>query len=282
MSFAQQLALGVVIPAAVAVLVTAVGVWRRSGWAVALSVALGYVAGHLFIRGVPPFPPIEVEDWLPIVAVVTFLAGVIDVSWSLPRLARRLIRLGLSVATVLLLARPMIANVWPTTAEAAVWVAGLVAAMVAVWSIVDGTVSREHGSIVPFVLGLTMAGLAVVQGLSSSLVLARMSGAAAITIAPLAFVAWRWPNDRQVRGALPVVIVLFAGLIMAGFFYSEVPRGSALILALAPLSVALTRVGRRHWIGMTLAVVVASTAVGVSLGIAVVTATPEPTAEEAY
>jgi hypothetical protein len=279
MSFTLQLTLGVVIPAAVAVLATAVGVWRRWAWAGALGVAIGYIAGHLFIRGVPPFPPIEVEDWLPILAVVTSLAGVIDVSWTLPRFARRLIRLGLTVATVLLLARPMIANVWPTTAEAAAWIAGLVAAMVAVWSIVDGTVAREHGSIVPFVLGFTMAGLAVVQGLSSSLVLARMSGAAAITIAPLAFVARRWPNDRRVRGALPVVIVLFAGLIMAGFFYSEVSRGSALILALAPLSVALTRVGRRHWIGGLLAVVVGLAAVGAAVGIAVATATPEPSAE---
>ena len=100
----------------------------------------------------------------------------------------------------------------------------------------------------------------MVQGLSSSLVLARLSGAAAITIAPLAFVTWRWPREGLVRGALPVMMVLFYGTLMAGFFYSEVPRGSALARPVAVGGGVLAGWEKVRWIGVVLTIAVAVSA----------------------
>ncbi len=152
--------------------------------------------------------------------------------------------------------------------------------MIAIWAVVDMTATRNPGPSVPFVLGLSTAALAIVQGLSSSIILARLSGAAAITIAPLAFVAWRWPSERLVRGALPVVLMLFFGTLLTGFYYSEVPRGSALILAASPLAVIFSLVGKRRWIGAILAVVVALTCAGGAVGLSVAMATPGTSADE--
>jgi hypothetical protein len=266
-------------------------------------VAVGYIAAHLFIRGPIPFPPIDVVDWLPILAVVGSTAGFLKsasrMEWkfrvavaesSTPQAVparelwrrrlrhshpmRELISLAISLATVFLITRPMIRNVW-STGETVAWLSGLIVAMTVFEAIVDTTVSRNPGSIVPFVLGLVTAALAVVQGLSSSLLLARLDGAAAITIAPLAFVAWRWPREGLVRGALPVILVLFYATLMAGFFYSEISRGSALVLALSPLAVAFSLVEQRHRIGVVLAVAVAVSCAGAAVGIAIATATPE-------
>jgi len=273
MSLVEQLALGVFLPAAVASLVMAVGIWRRSAWAGALGVAAGYVAGHLFVQGMPRQPPIAAEDWLPTLAVLGVTVAFIDTSGPASKFGRWMVGLATVVATVLLLTNPMIVHFWSTGVTAG-WLTGLIVGMSMIWAMVDATASRNPGPLVPLILGLLTAALAVVQGLSSSILLARLSGAAAVTIVPLTFVTWRWPNARMVRGVLPVILVLYCGTLMAGFFYSNVSRGSALILALAPASLVLTRVGRQRRVGVGLAVVVAWAGAVSAVGIAVVTATP--------
>jgi hypothetical protein len=279
MPFEQQLLLGVVIPAVVASLVMAVGVWRLWAWGGVLGVAIGYLAGQLFVRGIPRRPPVEAVDWLPPLVLLAMQWACLEASSPMSRVGRRLVEVAVLAATVLLLSAPMIGNVW-TRVEAVAWLAGLVVGIGAIGSVVDASAERDSGPIVPFVLGLLTAALAVVQVLSSSILLARLSGAAAITIAPLAFVAWRWPRKGLVRAALPVILVLFYGTLLVGFFYSEISRGSALVLALSPLATAFSLVGKRRWVGMVLAVVVAVSCVGAAVGIAVATATPEPAAVE--
>jgi hypothetical protein len=268
-SFEHRLLLGIAFPAMVAAVVMAVGVWRRRAWAGALGVAAGYVAGHLFIQGLPHQPPIAAEDWLPALAFLAAVVGWIDANANPPKRARWLIRLLTVMAMVLLLTRPMIRYAW-TTIQTVAWLAGMIAAMAAIWAAVDTTARRRPGPLVPLILGTVTAALAVVQALSSSIVLARFSGAAAVSVVPLALLAWRRPKEGLVLGALPVMLVLFYGTLMAGFFYSEVSRGSALLLALSPLSARLSDGGKRPWIGAVLA---AASIVG-ALGIAVTTATP--------
>jgi hypothetical protein len=269
MSIARQLALGVAIPAMVAAVVMAIGFRRRRATAGALGVAAGYVAGHLFVQGMPRQPPIAAEDWLPALAFLAAAVGLVDANANPPKVARWLIRLATVAAMVLLLTRPMVRYAW-TTIEAAAWLAGMIAGVAAIWTVVDATARRRPGPLVPLILGTVTAALAVVQAFSSSIVLARFSGAAAVSVVPLAFLAWRRPKEGLVLGALPVILVLFYGTLLAGFFYSEVSRGSALLLALSPLSARFSGGGKRPWIGAVLA----AACIGGALGIAVTTATP--------
>ena len=104
MPFEQQFLLGVAIPAAVASLVMATGAWRHWAWFGALGVAAGYFAGHLFIRGfLDHGPPVNAEDWLPILAVFATTVAYMDSARLLSKPARWRIGLTITFGTVLLL-----------------------------------------------------------------------------------------------------------------------------------------------------------------------------------
>jgi hypothetical protein len=216
-----------------------------------LAIAVGYAVGHAFIVGWPPLPPPESSGWLPYL-------GLAAVACGLPPAGRPIAawigRIALTATTFGLILHPLVASSWKP-AEAAAWLGGGAALMLASWASLDGLARRLPTAAVLLILLPIAASTVVVIFYSASLIVsllafglsAALAGALLVSIgdppgskpsaAEMALADLDKPSDGPARlagGAVAVATVLLFGLWLMGTFYAEVPYPSALLLASAP------------------------------------------------
>jgi hypothetical protein len=218
-------------------------------WGLPLALGIGYALGHagasewLTSGELPPIPPLNATDWLPWLALVAMIVGLVEALWPSPAWARWENRLLLTVATLWLLIGPIYRSLWePEQWKGAVWVCGLGAGILVFWGVLEGlSCRRGRGMLLP--LAVLAGGTAAALVLSRFLVL----GECAIGLAGALGAAWLvsrwWVELSPSGGGVPVVALLLAGLILGGFFYAELPAPSALLLAVAPLALLVDRLG---------------------------------------
>jgi hypothetical protein len=95
----------------------------------------------------------------------------------------------------------------------------------------------------PLVLLVPSAGLALVMILSHAAQLAALSGGFAAVLGGLWLVSWANRRMNLARGAIPPFATAFGGLLLGGTLYSDVPKTSAVVLAVAPLLSMVDRMG---------------------------------------
>lgn len=236
LSIVVPLLLGVALPAAVAAAVLLV-VGRRGGpcerasggcWGGAVAIGAGYLAGHVLVMGRPTFPPPEVTAWLFYLTWPVMGAAVVK-----GRRTRWAVRAAVSGAAVWLLLRPIARHSWGM-GECVLGLGGLFAAMLVFWSQMEGLAHRAKGVSLPLSLFVAVAGAGAVLLLSGSVVLSRLCGALSAALAAAALVAWRRPGVSLAGGGVSVVAVLFASLLICGYFYVQASATSVILLALAP------------------------------------------------
>jgi hypothetical protein len=236
----EQMLLGVVLPAAVALAVFVLArTWRRDSLGrigTVLAIGGGYLAGHLALRGWPPFPPAESTQWLVfLVLLVTFL-GAVDVTSRVPDWVRWAVRAAVSLAVPCLLLQPLVDHAW-SPAVAMQWISLTALAIFASWSFLDWLASRTHGATLPLVLLIVSVGTSLVLLFSGSASLGQLAGVLAATMGVSLLLAFLRPGFSLGHGAVPVAMVLLAGLWINGKFYAEVPTASAAMLILAPAAI---------------------------------------------
>ncbi len=228
---------GVLIPALVAAV--ALGLSRRRGFAS----GVGYLAGHLLIRGWPPFPPLETTDWPLSLALAAMV-----VSWREPirRPIRAILHLIFTGAVLFLTLRPLIGHTW-TFRQSVAWLGGLSLALLVLWEALDTLADSPASAALPPTLALIGTALGLSIALSGSLVLGRLTLALGASLAAVA-VGGRWLDRKRVHGGLTVAFVLLVSLGLNGFFYAELPITTALLFSVAPLTCAVGRLERlqRH------------------------------------
>jgi hypothetical protein len=229
-----------------AALVAALVLWIGGRRGCALALGMGYALGHAAVRGwlgvapVPiPVPPVDVIDWLPWLALAAGCWGLIEGN---SRRWRWLGRLVLTGAVLGLVLGPLARNggSWPVLA--ARWV-GLGAGVLWVWGLLDARDERLAGGSLLTVLAMVAGGSSLTLALSGSLVLGELAGVLTAAVVALRFGLGRDPGSTAARGLMAVVVVVLAGLLLAGRFYSETPTSAALVLAVAPLAAWIDRPG---------------------------------------
>jgi hypothetical protein len=212
----------------------------RGRWGPAFALGLGYALGHAAVREWitpptwPPFPPLDAPDWAAWLALAAMVLGVLDATWPSPAWARWENRLIVSAVTVWLIVRSQYEGLWATR-DGARSLGAMVAGVYLLWSVLDG-LSARAGRATIFPLVILTAGTSVVLVLSRSLVLGEYGAALTVALA-VAWVASRWKARLTLaRGGVPIVSVVLAALLLSGYFYAELSRRNALLLASAPLT----------------------------------------------
>lgn len=233
-------------------------------WGAAVGVGLGYILGHAVMSewhsgtrladtwrdlqtwtragGAFPLSAGNGWDWLPWIAAIATLIGVLDGGWPAPRWSRWQNRLLLAVLLMWLVFSPLVGGLW-TAEHGAAWMIGLGSATFAFATVLDIRAERL-GPAMPLVLMVPAIGMAAAQHFSeSSYLFTILSGALAATTGALWVVSWFSPRMNLARATIPIYAVVYAGLAIGGMFYGGLPKTSGLALAVAPLASFIDRVG---------------------------------------
>lgn len=240
---------GLAVPAALSLAIAVVTGWlsrrvlsgRPSAWGLALALGVGYGAGHLAIRGVPPIPPLETTDWLLPIAAIGMAAGLIDGLVKLPRFVRGMGAAALSLLTVWLIVRPMLQS----GVEGAVgWVvvACIVVAILLFWAGLEAFAGRVPAWLLLADMGVVtaVAGFAIVW--TGSLIQGRLAGSLGAAIAGALVSTAILRGSSLARGGLPVFALLLPALMLDARFYAGLPSACVALLGFAPLGLWVVRI----------------------------------------
>jgi hypothetical protein len=240
LAFFRPLLIGLAAAAAVSCLVVVTG-WllrRRApgGWAGAVGVAGGYVAGQAAALGWPPFPPLAAAEKLFFLTVAVGVLGALAAPRPRPVVLRATLHGVLLIAAWVLLLLPLVRSAWGWD-EAAGWLLGLGAAGFVFWLSLEAMSVPPAGVLSGLTLPVVALGTAVVLHWSGSDKLAQLGLVLAAALGP-GVVGGRLLPDR---GAATVVAVVLPGLWLIGLFYSEAPWLALVLLAVAPAATLLSR-----------------------------------------
>ncbi len=247
----EQVLLGVLMPAVVAGVLLALA-WKPwtdgtkgvfgGFWGGAVAIGVAYLAAHLGLVGLPDLVPTEALDWMPYMALLAVLVGVIEGRTYSSKWLRWLLRAAASFATLYFVLGFMVENYWEGT-SAFIWLGTLTLLTLEIISVFDRLADRYPGALVPVAMMLTAAVGALVVGLTGSARVAQLLGALAAAGGAALVVAWWHGALRVSRGAATVFTVIFAGLLAFGYMSTaDVPGWSELLdhrHSLAVLLVAL-------------------------------------------
>ena len=208
--------------------------WGANRWADAVALGMGYAGGHIVTAGWPAFPPSEATQWLPYFALAAMFLGVIDAVLRPPGPLRMLIWMLCCMGFLRLLLSAKFQYGW-SLAQGLLWVAGLAAGMLALAIFLDAAVRRDRSISTPLVLTIVAGGTSAALMLSGSMLLGQLAMALAAALGAILAVTFLLPKAIGGSGIVPVGVVSLACLWLSGYFYSELPLASALLLAVASL-----------------------------------------------
>ena len=222
----------------------------RGRWGVAVGLALGYFAGHVGILGWPGFPTLESKEWVAWLAPAAALLAIVETSRNPPKWATWAIRAAFVAVGLGLVLRSKVENGW-TALEASAWLGGLEAVVLASWWNLEAQAERLSGPgwVVP--MGLVSVGWAAVQALGGGASTGQLDGVLAATLLGALPTVGLRPGLALSKGGPAVALTVLVGLGLTGYFYSEVPAGSATLLTVAPWAPWVDRIGfirrRSYW-----------------------------------
>jgi hypothetical protein len=250
--------------------------WRTSlarlagEWRGALALAIGLLTIHVYVLGLPAFPPAESIDKIFYVALIAVGYGIIDEPRRVPGSMRLLSRFCLTVSVAIFLVQPQLKTAGWSTLESAAWIGGLALAAFGEWSAVDGLVARSKLSALIVLAGMGL-GTAVVAAVSASVKLGLLASALAgsfLAYFPLRLL--RRPPALD-RSAATLLVVATATLWIIGYFFCEVTATCPILLAITPWPVLLMEARPRPtgWRRKVLALALASVPVAAACYLAI-------------
>lgn len=244
--------------------------WRRAPAWLGLVIAVSYALSHWGLRGWQGFPPGDVHDWMPFIALSSALllacASCVGNGWW-QAVMRVLLTCG---AVAVLLSRRF--PVWTPT-DIALWIGGLGLA----WALVLIAWERGARAATP---GVAVAGLLLVALWSSlallifgSIAHGQFAGMIAAALGAVMVLIWWRPSWWSDTGVATVAGLVLPGLWVLGLFYFSpaLPYWVPPVLALAGCTPWLVTIpalrGRSPWQRL-LVVVLVSTALAAPVLIA--------------
>ena len=97
----------------------------------------------------------------------------------------------------------------------------------------DAAVRRDRSISSPLILTIVASGTGAALMLSGSMLLGQLAMILAAALGAILAAAFLLPRAVEGRGVVPVAVAMLASLWLSGYFYSELPIASALLLAAA-------------------------------------------------
>jgi hypothetical protein len=263
---------GVALPALIAGGATLL--LRRFAWGAGFACALGFVAAWLAVSGWPTLPPRDVTQWLPLLAVLAAVVGIVESATRLHtglRWVVRVVAIAIALATQV---APLFPATW-TAATGAFWISGFSVLWIVGWLCLEQLTSRIGRSWSAFVLMALGACTSVACGLSSSAAIAQTGGMLTAALGGL-WVATLFARNLDWKvSVLPVAAILLPALLVNAGCYAELRPVTAVLLVLAPaggwLAAFVLRDSRhRDWVAAAVTILLGAGAVAA----AIVTSSP--------
>ena len=115
------------------------------------------------------------------------------------------------------------------------WIAGLATAMLVLTSFLDRAAQRDASISLPLILAIVAGGTGLALMLSGSMLLGQLALVLAGAFGAIVIVGTLLPNAINGRGIAPVSATLLCGLWLSGYFFSELPSVSGLLLLVSPI-----------------------------------------------
>ena len=230
MFLVRQLLPGILVALLVSGVLTIVGrLWKANSWADAIAVAAGYAAGHTVTAGWPAFPPIEATQWLPYLGIAVTILAVFDTLLRPPSSVRAILWFLCCAGILSLLLTSKLRYGWSLFAGV-LWIAGLAAAMLVLTSFLDRAAQRDASISLPLIVAIVAGGTGLALMLSGSMLLGQLALVLAGAFGAIVLVGALLPNTINGRAIAPVSATLLCGLWLSGYFFSELPSVSGLLL----------------------------------------------------
>jgi hypothetical protein len=231
----RQLLPGILVALLVCGVLTIVGrLWKANSWTDAIAVVVGYAAGHGVTAGWPAFPPIEATQWLPYFGIAVTLVAVIDTMLRPPDSVRALIWFLCCAGILSVLLTSKFQYGWSLWVGV-LWIAGLATAMLVLTSFLDRVARRDASISLPLILTIVAGGTGLALMLSGSMLLGQLALVLAGAFAAIVIVGMLLPNAIYGRAIAPVSATLLCGLWFSGYFFSELPLVSGLLLLVSSI-----------------------------------------------
>ncbi len=204
----------------------------RGAWGGALGFAASFMIASLAAGSYPRLPPLESWHWIVHLVPVAAAVGLLE---SSPRLAgpwRWALLLLLACGCAIALVGVWVENHVTWRIVTAAVVLGLCAGL-------SGPGRRLSGASLPLCLWAAATTAAVVLLASGNARFAQLSGALSASLGGAVVLAWWRPAIAPLAGAVPVVSVALAGLLLSGYFvtWTDIPAWPFILTAAAPLAV---------------------------------------------
>ncbi len=235
----QQVLLGLILPAVVAAVLTAVG-WasgkHRGSWGTILGISIGFLLAFYGIMGQwPPLPPTESPQRIALLAVPL---GVLAAILSLPKVhgsLRILLAIAAPAGAVWFMFKALPAASFPPS-QMLPWVGGATAVAVAVELIIEPIALKYPSTAPAMILGPLAGGVSVIALLMVSQNLGYLGAAVALMVLGSFFARLLFSPAKLSRGPVVVVVTLLTAILTYAFFESdEISTTEVILLAGAPL-----------------------------------------------
>ncbi len=267
--------LGVLIAMALPALVAGatIGLGRALGTRVALircgllstgsAIGLAYIAGQAAIAR-PSFPPVDVTDRLPWLALAAMLVAAAEAIWPHAFWLRFLGRALLLSLVFGLMLGPVLST-RELTRTTIGWLAASIVTAALAWLNIGAIEGRSRGTDAYHSLILTSAGTVPVLLFSGSAVLCILGVVLTVSLSAARIASW---NSDAVSGLIVGEAVLTA-LVLESYVYASMSPWSALFLAIAPAGAWIARTGPLRSKNGFSATLPATIAVLVPIGLAI-------------
>jgi len=241
----QLALLGILLPAVVSGLVFLGLKGVMPDRAAALAIAAGFMTGFFGVSGLGgyAFPPRTIQQWLPHVAVVALVLGLLEPMWAKNLVSRWSVRLVLLELLLWRLFQPFINHPFPSRSwSTAQTITNLLVTTLVIalfWTALDWltrtqaseNASPEREGTLPAAITLIAAGSAISVVLAHSLVMGQLTGVVAATLGAVAVVAWLFKGYLG-QAATPLITMLLALPWLS--LFTTLPGAAVIVLALAP------------------------------------------------
>ena len=208
--------------------------WKANSWADAIAIGVGYAVGHVVTAGWPAFPPIEATQWLPYFGIAVTVLAMIDALLRPPGSVRAVVWFLCSAGILLLLLISRFQYGW-SLFTGVLWIAGLATALLLLTSFLDKTARRDASISLPLILAIVAGGTGLALMLSGSMLLGQLAFVLAGAFGAIVIVGMLLPNAINGRGIAPVSATLLCALWLSGYFFSDLPPVSGLLLLVSPI-----------------------------------------------
>ncbi|HIG12383.1 MAG: hypothetical protein ABGY71_05125 [bacterium] len=242
-----KISLALILPAVVTGCLLAVAwrLWRvdedrQPAGAGGLALGAGFATGFALCLGAPLWPGSGVTptglDWTLLGVLALALVALVREAWLANEKAR-----WISWCAAGLFSTQVISNSAETVAATLVLlVPGLV---FLVWS-AERVARQEQGAASPLALSVSAGGLALVAGLSGSLLFAQLAAALAASLVLVAALAWWRPRLSLKGGGVETAVFALVALGLNAHYFSDTRGSCALLLAASLATPLLARAGR--------------------------------------